>query len=373
MTVPSGGKAAERRPARMKDVAAASGVSFKTVSNVLHGKPNVGQQTRERVWAAISELGYRPDLAGRHLRQGRSMTLTLVVPEIDSPYFSALAHATIEAAREQGYAVFIEETGGGADIEEDLVESLTTRLFDGMIFSPVSVGVDALRALGRIVPTVFLGEHIEGGGLDHLTYDNVASVKEATDHLIATGRRRIAFLGTQQGHQNQTGHYRFTGYRQALGSAGIGYEPRLAIGADEYSREEGARRIAEFLGLDIAFDGLVCANDLLAIGALFALRQAGVRVPKDVGVIGWDNIPESRFHHPTLTTVAPDVTELANTAVRVLLQRIERPDAEPARYPIGHRLLPRESTGAQSRRATRTADRARQGLGRTPRPPASGG
>lgn len=347
MTFPHDKQLGERRPARIKDVAAVTGVSFKTVSNVVHGKPNVGEKTRERVWAAIAELGYRPDLAGRHLRQGRSMTLTLVVPEIESPYFAALAHATIEAARAQGYAVFIEETGGGADVEQDLLESLTTKLFDGMIFSPISVGVDALRALGRTVPAVFLGEHIEGGGLDHLTYDNVASVSEATTHLITSGRRRIAFLGTQTKRQDHTGHYRFTGYRQALSAAEIAYEPRLAIGAAEFSREEGARRITEFLGLGIEFDGLICANDLLAVGAMFALRQAGVRVPQDVGVVGWDNIPDGRFSNPTLTTIAPDVTELATTAVRVLVRRIERPGASPARYTISYRLLARESTGTQ--------------------------
>jgi LacI family repressor for deo operon, udp, cdd, tsx, nupC, and nupG len=340
----SGGPTDDRRPARMKDVAAATGVSFKTVSNVVHGKPNVGEQTRARVWAAIAELGYRPDLAGRQLRQGRTTMLTLVVPEIVSPYFAALAHATIEAAREHGYAVFIEETGGSRETEQELLGSLSTRVFDGMIFSPISASVDALLALGKIVPTVFLGEHIEGGGLDHLTYDNVASMQVATDHLIGRGRRQIVFLGIQQGHVNHTGQYRFNGYRAALDKAGISYKRKLAVAATEYSREEGALRMTEFLRQKIPFDGLVCANDLLAMGALFALRQHGLRVPEDVSVIGWDDNPEGRFSQPTLSTIAPDVAELARTAVRVLIRRIERPGSSPERHTIGHRLLVREST-----------------------------
>ena len=272
------------------------------------------------------------------------MTLTLVVPEIMSPYFAALAHATIEAAREQGYAVFIEETGGGADAEQALMSGLATRAFDGMIFSPISTGVTALQALGRVVPTVFLGEHIEGGGLDHLTYDNVASAREATEHLIRGGRRAIGFLGTQRGHENHTGEYRFTGYRSALTRAGLPYDRRLALGTTEYSREEGAARMAEFLRLGIALDGLVCANDLLAVGALFALRQQGIAVPHQVSVVGWDNIPDGRFSNPTLTTIAPDVDELARTAVRVLVRRIDRPGGSPERHTIGHRLLVRESS-----------------------------
>ena len=334
----------QKRPARIKDVANAVGVSWKTVSNVVHGKPNVGTETRRRVQAAIEELGYRPDAAGRQLRQGRSNMLTLVVPEIDSPYFAALAHATIRAARAQGYAVFIEETGGDPELERDLARSVTVRVFDGMILSPLVASPETLLELQRIVPTVFLGEHIAGTQVDHLTYDNVSSVRDATAHLIAQGRRRIAFLGAQPGHPNHTGRYRLEGYRQALQNAGLAADRRLSIRATDYTREEGATRIAGLLQRRIDFDAVVCGNDMLAIGALSALRTAGRAVPTDVAVVGWDDIPEGRYSNPTLTTVAPDITGLAVSAVRMLVRRIENPGASPERHLVGHRLLVRQSS-----------------------------
>jgi DNA-binding LacI/PurR family transcriptional regulator len=344
MTLPPGTGVGDHRPARIKDVAAAAGVSLKTVSNVVHGRRNVGQETRQRVLAAISDLAYRPHPAGRQLRQGRTNMLTLVVPEITSPYFAQLSHLTIDAAREFGYAVFLEETGGDPRVEQDLLSTLAMRVFDGVIFSPLTASAESLSAFGRTVPAVFLGEHIDGGGLDHLAYDNVESVKEATRHLIETGRRRIAFLGTQPGSLNHTGEYRFTGYRSALIDAGMPAARRLAIRATDYSREEGSARIAEALRRGVEFDGLICANDTLAIGAMHALRQAGRSVPGDVAVVGWDNIPEGRFSSPSLTTVAPDVDELARTAARVLIRRIENPGASAERHIIGHRLLVRESS-----------------------------
>lgn len=344
MTPPSPAGVGERRPARIKDVAAAAGVSFKTVSNVVHGRPNVGAETRQRVLAAIAELAYRPDPAGRQLRQGRTNMLTLVVPEITSPYFAQLSHLTIDAAREYGYSVFLEETGGDPQVEQDLLSTLAMRVFDGVIFSPLSASAESLSAFGRTVPSVFLGEHIDGAGLDHLAYDNVASVRDATRHLIDTGRRRIAFLGMQPGNPNHTGEYRLTGYRQALTEAGLPIARRMALRAVDYSREEGARRTAEALRSGLDFDGLICANDTLAIGAMYALRMGGRHVPSDVAVVGWDNIPEGRYSAPSLTTVAPDVGELARSAARTLIRRIEHPGASAERHIVGHRLLVRGSS-----------------------------
>lgn len=294
--------------------------------------------------AAIAELGYRPDPAGRQLRQGRSNTLTLVVPEITSPYFAQLTHLSIDAAREYGYAVFLEEAGSDPRVELDLLSILAMRVFDGVIFSPLSASAESLSSLGRTVPSVFLGEHIDGVGLDHLAYDNVASVRDATRHLIDTGRRRIAFLGTQPGNRNHTGEYRLSGYRQALTDARLPMDRRMALRAVDYSREEGAARTAEALRRGLDFDGLICANDTLAIGAMHALRLAGRTVPGDVAVVGWDNIPEGQYAAPSLTTVAPDVGEMARTAARTLIRRIEQPGASAERHIIGHRLLIRESS-----------------------------
>ncbi len=333
-----------QRPARIKDVAALAGVSWKTVSNVVHDKPNVGQETRERVRAVIEQLGYQPDPAGRQLRRGRSDTVTLVVPEIGSPYFAALAHAMIEAARGHGLAVCIEETDGDPKIERQVAGSLRMRTFDGVIFSPISADLASMQFLQRRIPTVFLGEYIAGSDVDHLTYDSVSSVREATRHLIETGRRRIAFLGAQHHRRNRTADLRLQGYREALEDAGIGFSTDLVIPAPSYQREPGAAGTRKFLRRGVPFEAMVCGNDLLAMGALFALRQCGLRVPDDVAVVGWDDIPDGRYSNPTLTTVSPNIEQLADMTVRALVRRMDNPSSPVEEHVPGHRLIIREST-----------------------------
>ena len=346
MTTNVNGTPDAQRPARIKDVAALAGVSWKTVSNVVHDKPNVGQQTRERVQSVIDQLGYQPSPAGRQLRNGRSDTVTLVVPGIGSPYFAALAHALIEAARGRGLAVCIEETGGNPKIERQVAGSLTVRTFDGVIFSPISADLASMQFLQRKIPTVFLGEYIAGSDVDHLTYDSVTSVREATRHVIDTGRRRIAFLGAQQHRRNRTADLRLQGYRAALEDAGIPFSTDLVIPALTYQRETGASGTRKFLRRGLSIDAMVCGNDLLAMGALYALRKGGFRVSDDVAVVGWDDIPDGRYSNPTLTTVSPDIEELAEMTIRALVRRMDNPGAPMEQHVPGHRLIIRESTAS---------------------------
>lgn len=364
------------RPARIQDVAQRAGVSWKTVSNVLHERANVRPETRARVLAAIEELNYRPSVAGRQLRMGRANLLALAVPAIGNPYFSELAHVMIEGAARSGYTVLIDETHGEADREGVVAEGFRVRVIDGIIFSPLEMTGPQLAARRDRTPIVLIGEHVtsEESGLDHVAIDNVASAAEATRHLLETGRERIGFLGHQSWRPRGTGDLRLQGYEQALATAGLPLDRALILPAAAYSREEGDARVAEFLArlpgrnttdqhvsgqdppvLDVpgrdapgrnalGLDALVCANDLLAIGAMRALRRAGIRVPEDVAVLGWDDTPEGAFSHPALTTVAPDKKELARLAVEALLRRIDGDTSPPVTYVVPHRLVVREST-----------------------------
>ncbi|MCC5575373.1 LacI family DNA-binding transcriptional regulator [Microtetraspora sp. AC03309] len=379
------------RPARIQDVAQRAGVSWKTVSNVLHERANVRPETRARVLAAIEELNYRPSVAGRQLRMGRANLLALAVPAIGNPYFSELAHVMIEGAARSGYTVLIDETHGETGREGVVAEGFRVRVIDGIIFSPLEMTGPQLAARRDRTPIVLIGEHVtsEESGLDHVAIDNVASAAEATRHLLETGRERIGFLGHQSWRPRGTGDLRLQGYEQALAAAGLPLDRALILPAAAYSREEGDARVAEFLarlpgrdttdqhvsghdapvldvpgrdapgrdtpgrdalGLDtlgrnaLGLDALVCANDLLAIGAMRALRRAGIRVPEDVAVLGWDDTPEGAFSHPALTTVAPDKKELARLAVEALLRRIDGDTSPPVTYVVPHRLVVREST-----------------------------
>lgn len=326
-------------PARIKDVAALAGVSWKTVTNVVHDRPSVAPATRERVLTAIAELDYRPDLAGRQLRQGRSRTLTVVVPDIVNPYFSMLVEAVFTAAAARDYAVFVETAGRHASAEQWATASLQCVAFDGVIFSPTYASLAELARLAARMPVVLVGENTAGTGLDSVAIDNVAAARDVTAHLLSQGRRSIAFLGHRPDGPPEPGELRIRGYADALRAAGL--EPVL-IPVGDYDERNGELGVAN-LPSDV--DGLVCANDLLAIGALHALRRAGVRVPADVAVTGWDDTRFAAYTRPTLTSVRADVDALAAAAVDRLVARIDEPGRPAGAVVVPHEVVVRESSG----------------------------
>jgi DNA-binding LacI/PurR family transcriptional regulator len=338
----------------IKDVASRAGVSWRTVSNVIHGHKYLRAETRAKVEAAISELGYRPQLAARQLRKGRSQLLTLAVPYIAHPYFARLAHAVAQEAELHEYDVLIDETRGIPDRELHVAAGYRKILTDGIIFSPTVIDRHQMEAASNGTPIVLLGEQIRTRRIDGIMVDNVASVRELVNHLVGLGRRRIAFLGYVAAGELGSSDLRVKGYREGLRAAGVDPDPAWVIPVShgvggsttygDYSREEGYERTRQFLPRIGEIDALVCANDLLAIGALRALREARVRVPADVAVTGWDDIPDSAYAVPALTTVAPDLEGIARLALRAVLRRLDNPDAPPRAATAKHRLVLREST-----------------------------
>ncbi|MFC8734617.1 LacI family DNA-binding transcriptional regulator [Luteimicrobium sp. NPDC057192] len=342
----------------IKDVAAAAGVSWKTVSNVVNGTGRVGAATRERVEREIATLGYRPNIAGRQLRSGRTNTLGLVVPWVHSPYFSALAHRVIDAASARGFRVLIEETRVERDAELRVAQGFQVHAIDGIIFSPLAIGPAEIDEVRGETPMVLLGERDSPGRAgvrrtDHVSIDNVLAAREVTEHLLSTGRSRLAFLGADPSPDSageETRTLRVQGFLDAhAGGVGDPAPSPWILPVQEFSRPAGARAIEEMLPRIGAIDGLVCANDELALGALYALRTNGVRVPHDLAVTGWDNIEDGRFSSPTLTTVAPDVQAIAEAAVDRVVRQVEhagREDGPPraVEVVVPHRVLVRESS-----------------------------
>ncbi|MFE5339320.1 LacI family DNA-binding transcriptional regulator [Isoptericola sp. NPDC056578] len=348
----------------IKDVAAAAGVSWKTVSNVVNGTGRVGEATRARVEGVIADLGYRPSLAGRQLRQGRTRTFALAVPWIHAPYFAELAHVMIEVAGGRGYRVLIEETRGDRDVELEVARGFAVHAIDGIVFSPLALGPAEISGLRGATPMVLLGERDDPGlaggrRTDHVSIDNVGAAEEVTRHLVASGRRRLGFLGAEPEALARTGAPRLRGFRAACAEAGIEVDERWILPGGRFSRADGAAAVESVLARTGEIDGLVCANDELALGAVFALRTNGIGVPDDVAVTGWDNTEDGRYANPSLTTVAPDVRAIAEAAVDRLVRRIDPaagPDLDAAAQGDGgsdvvdlvvpHRLLMRESTRA---------------------------
>jgi DNA-binding LacI/PurR family transcriptional regulator len=335
---------------RLKDVAERAGVSVKTVSNVVNGYEHVRPDTRARVLEAITELDYRPNISARNLRRGRTGIIALAVPELDIPYFAELARHVVTAAARHDWTVLIDQTNGDREQERLVAGGIRDHLIDGLIFSPLALtGADLSPGASPDVaatPMVLLGERVDHGPADHVAIDNVAAARDATAHLIALGRRRIAAIGAQHTAEAATARLRLAGWSAALGDAGLPADPALIAPAPSWHRADGATAVRELLAREPRPDAVLCFNDTLALGAIRALHDAGLKVPEDVAVAGFDDIEDGRYSIPTLTTVAPDKADLARVAVDLLAARVAGGDADPPReQTVPHRLIIRESTG----------------------------
>ncbi|MDC7122200.1 LacI family transcriptional regulator [Cellulomonas fimi] len=311
----------------MHDVAARAGVSIKTVSNVLNGYQYIRPATKEKVETAIADLGYQVNLTARNLRRGRTGLIGLAVPELSLPYFAELADSVIRAAEARGLTVLIEQTGSVRDRELEVLTGQRRHLTDGLIFSPLELGPQDVDALDVDYPMVLLGERIFGGPADHVTMSNVDGAKAAVRHLLDQGRRRIAVIGAHEGETVGSAALRMQGYREALEDAGLDVDPALVGEAGLWHRATGAEAMHRLLDSGVEIDAVFGLNDALALGALHALHARRVDVPEQIAVIGWDDIEETAYSSPTLSTVSPGREQIARTAVDLLLARIDDPDS----------------------------------------------
>lgn len=338
--------------ATMVDVAQLAGVSVKTVSNVINDYPYIREATRNRVLAAIDELGYQVNVTARSLRSGRTGMIGLAVPELGQPYFGELADEILAAARRNNVQVLIEPTGFTREGELAALREPRRGLVDGLLFSPAALeqaDVALLEDLGY--PLVLLGEQVFSPRVDHVTMRNVEGARAATELLLSHGRRRIAVIGMLHAETAGAAHLRFEGYRDALAAHGIEVDSRLVGWADDgWHRANGARAMAAVLDSGAPVDGVVAFNDALAIGAMFVLQVRGLTIPGDVAVVGFDDIEDARYSIPALTSVDPGRREIADTAVELLCRRVRergqrdaRPDG-PVLHLAGMRIVEREST-----------------------------
>jgi DNA-binding LacI/PurR family transcriptional regulator len=332
--------------ATIQDVAKAAGVSAMTVSNVINDHPNVRKATREKVLEAMARLDYRVNVAARNLRKGRTGTIGLAVPEVNLPYYGRLAAAIIAAAERHGLRVGIEQTGALRENELEALSLSRNRLYDGLILSTVGMGQADAEWLKVDYPVVILGERIFGGPVDHVAMPNVDASQAATRHLIERGCRRVAILcGAMD--EVDVSSLRHTGYRLALESAGLPVDPDLVQCLDTLTMRAGARRAREMAESGLDFDGVFCVTDTVAMGVLRGLADAGVRVPEQVKVIGFDNVDESEFLVPSLSTIDPDHDMMAERAVGLLAGRIDQagPRADRQEFVSRFSVVVRESTG----------------------------
>jgi len=331
----------------LHDVARAAGVSIKTVSEVVNRSDRVAPATRARVEAAVAALGYTPNLSARRLRSGRTGVIGLAIPELTaSGYFSELASAVVDAAERLGLVVLVEQTGADRAKELAALTSARRSMTDGLLLNAVSLRPEDLEDLPpTTTPTVLLGERRLGDRFDHVTFRNADAAHAATTHLLQRGRRRILLLAGDP-TLSASAATRLDGFTRALDDAGVPHDPALVVGAGMWDHEGGLHATRDALARGLRFDAVLGMNDALALGAMRALHDAGLSIPGDVAVVGFDDIIESRHSHPRLTTVDPDRAGIADQALALLLARVAAKGAgEPARYvERDFTLVAREST-----------------------------
>jgi LacI family transcriptional regulator len=331
------------RSVSLKFLAEHLGLSPATVSLVINRSPaakSIPPRTQERIRAAAHELNYRPNFMARSLRAQRSFTIGVVVPEISEGYAALVMSGIEDHLLQEGYFYFVVSHRHRNDLIEEYPRLLEQRAVEGLI------AVDTLCQKGLRIPVVAVSGHHAAEGVTNIVLDHLCAAKLAIEHLVQLGRRKIAFIkGQAFSSDTET---RWEAMRGAAKNSGLEINERLVgqLEGESSSPELGYKVTRKLLETGEAFTALVAFNDISAIGAIRALREAHRQVPEDVSVVGFDDIQSAAFQNPALTTVRQPLREMGVLAAETLLRRINAPSSSP--YPktitVVPELIVREST-----------------------------
>ena len=331
---------------RMKDIARDLGLSVVTISKVLRNHPDIAEETRERVLRRVQELDYQPNLMARSLVTGRSYLVGLIVPDLLHPFFAEVAKALSAAVGEHGYSLIISSSEENLDLEAREIQQLTARQLDALVIASAGVDPASFERLNRIgMPYVLIDREIKGLAANFVGVNDEAVGRIATEHLIDQGCRRIAHL---RGGGNSTGSYRFEGYRQALARHGLACPDALVVAqssVDTDSVRSGAEAMKSLLQHSPRPDGVFAYNDPLAIGAMNAILDAGLRIPQDIAIIGSGNLHYDRSLRVPLSSIDQHSSTIGERTGNILLQWIEaKTPPQPMRVVLDPTLVIRASS-----------------------------
>ncbi|MBC2670109.1 LacI family DNA-binding transcriptional regulator [Novosphingobium piscinae] len=331
----------------IRDIARRAGVSITTVSRTLREPAVVRPDKRERVHQAIAEMNYVPNAIAQQLRRPRHETVIVIVPAIDNPFFADIVQNIELVAHERGYRVLIGETQSRQDRLDHYADMVTTRLADGLILLgallPSQMRDARTAGLPAPLPLVFACERSDSAYGPHVVIDNHGAARTAVAHLIATGCRRIATITGPL--DNLLCQDRLAGYRAELAAAGLPQDPALVAEGD-FSLGSGRAAMLRLLAGADRPDAVFCASDQMAIGALQAIAAAGLAVPGDIAVVGFDDLPFGAFTVPPLTTIRQPTAAIGATAMRMLDALLHGRDLPERTVVLPHQLVVRASSVA---------------------------
>jgi LacI family transcriptional regulator len=331
-------------PVTIREVADAAGVSIATVSRVLNNTPHhVSEGTRQRILTVADEMGYRPNLAARSLRTERSSTIGIITDNIDSPHTTMMIRGIQDRVKEEGYICVVISADWDPKNEREAIHDLASRSIDGIIFAETwHRSANEILELSN-KPFVFVHRQFASEHPYSVTPDEIYGARLATGHLVDLGHRRIAYInGPVEFYASSD---RLRGYAEELAEHGIAYDPALVTRGD-WQVESGYAGAVELLAAEPRPTAIFAGNDLMAAGAMYAIFDAGLRVPQDVALVGYDNREIARIFRPSLTTVTLPLYGMGQASAQMLLDMLAGKEQLHEEIKIRGRLIIRESCGA---------------------------
>ncbi len=338
---------AKRKQPTMYDVARLAGVSQPTVSRVINRTETTAQiseETSQRVLAAVEELGYRPNVVARSLRTSRTQTISMLIADLSNGFYHTMARAVQDVARTHDYEVVISNSDHIYEHEKHFCEIVLGHGVDGVIMVPIHLTTAELDhfATQTHIPIVVLGIQIDHPNIDVIYVEDEVATYEATRWLIdERGHKTLGYVGVPK--SLPPGPRRLHGFCRAITDSGLEIDPRYIINGD-FSLESGKQVARALVARGDVPSALVVINDLMAIGVILALQEAGYSVPDDVAVIGFDDIPEATIVRPSLTTIAQNPRDIGEKLARALFERLENPNINGRRvWKSSYELIKRDS------------------------------
>ena len=336
-------------PVTLHELAKAAGCSVSTVSRALNSSDHpVNDATRQRILDIANQLGYRPNMTARGLKMDRTFTIGLVVYNIASAFTPVLIRGIQEYLKQRDYFSIIISTDWDPDLESEAVHQLISRSIDGVIFVETwrDESNNTLDLANK--PYVYVYRLFDGEYTNSVIVDDLYGARLAVEHLVKLGRQRIAFINGPHGWASSK--ERLAGYQSVLTQYEIPYEPAL-VEEGSWEVQSGYEAAKKFIAMPGRPTAIFAANDLMALGAIYAIQDAGLNVPKDIAVVGYDDRELASFSNPTLTTIAPPSFEMGQLAARLILDRLENQVEIKDPVRVRGKLIVRESCGAEQAKA----------------------